>query len=775
MKKRNSLRQRELNPFSVELLGTLSSRPTVFDRIQEEKGKRGELPIAPAGMLAELPKGDSLEEARRSFRKPVLLILISLFVIGGITLLYFFSPSFVGKAIQGNACPYQVNENTVLPANIASQGFVANLPCPANTAGIVITANDIMLDCNGKTIYGTFPTGSGISVNGKRGITIKNCRVSGFREGLLLSNVDDAQIENNVLNGNVVGIRLPAESGSTGNTFRGNVVYSNRQEGFKIESGSNNNQFWANEANKNDRGIHIEFSNDIVFEQNILSGNNESGLWMHSSTLTSLDNNVACANENDIECGTNLVLSSATDNLFDENNLGCGNLLVKEVNYDLCEDIPSASYPFTVDRNGQLNDVSSGLSGTILGTVDCTIPGISGTSCSFPRDIQSALSLPHSILNRRNDFSLSFWMKTASQNDAIISVANSDQANEFLVSVTPYRNNQYELGFDVFVKNRRYSFSSLPLLTINDNRWHHLIITRSGSSGEVVIYVDGQQLEQTVAPTPLITGPLVVDENGFIIGQDQDSLGGGFQINQAYQGVLDSLKVYHFVLTPHQAAFFFAQERSACGNGRVEGDEQCDDGNVINDDQCQNSCTLPAVQAAAAVPPDFATALFQYYTPACGIDGNNNNDRCDPYENMLTCAQDCLTCPLGDGLCIGDGITDSDHDGLSDAYEGRLEADMLTLTGLSPDRWFFYNPNAADTDGDGVGDNLDYCPGTQTSDGARTMSTGFIGANGCHTGDMSSGVADQAGQPIRPDGCYTFEDFNYEFSNYKICPFSLKS
>ena len=50
---------------------------------------------------------------------------------------------------------------------------------------IVIAANDVTLDCDGHEVTG-LGSGDGILLDGRTGVTIKNCRVSNFKNGIRL-------------------------------------------------------------------------------------------------------------------------------------------------------------------------------------------------------------------------------------------------------------------------------------------------------------------------------------------------------------------------------------------------------------------------------------------------------------------------------------------------------------------------------------------------------------------------------------------------------------
>jgi len=103
-----------------------------------------------------------------------------------------------------------------------------------------------------------------------------------------------------------------------------------------------------------------------------------------------------------------------------------------------------------------------------------------------------------------------------------------------------YNNNEYW-----FMYNRLTTGGPKPIdnTVLTDLNWHHYVIKRSGTSFSVyidnslvmLIYLDGTAL--------------VPASNGVIIGQDQDTVGGGFDVNQSMGGSIDELRVYNRALT----------------------------------------------------------------------------------------------------------------------------------------------------------------------------------------------------------------------------------
>ena len=79
---------------------------------------------------------------------------------------------------------------------------------------------------------------------------------------------------------------------------------------------------------------------------------------------------------------------------------------------------------------------------------------------------------------------------------------------------------------------------------INDGDFHHIALVRH-SSGLNQVYVDGV-LKGTGS---LPVGPLVIDQNGLWLGQEQDCVGGCFSASQAFTGVIDEVEIFNRALT----------------------------------------------------------------------------------------------------------------------------------------------------------------------------------------------------------------------------------
>ena len=128
------------------------------------------------------------------------------------------------------------------------------------------------------------------------------------------------------------------------------------------------------------------------------------------------------------------------------------------------------------------------------------------------------------------------WLKTATveDTDGIISYAIGNTgplSNHFLIF------NQDSL--QLFV-NALQAATGIP---INDNFFHHMVVTWRSSNGEILLYVDGA----LVFSSTLATGISLTNGGGLVLGQDQDIVGGGFDPAQAYEGILDEFSLSDIV------------------------------------------------------------------------------------------------------------------------------------------------------------------------------------------------------------------------------------
>ena len=88
-----------------------------------------------------------------------------------------------------------------------------------------------------------------------------------------------------------------------------------------------------------------------------------------------------------------------------------------------------------------------------------------------------------------------------------------------------------------------------------DGNRHHVAVSWDSSNGAVEFYIDGQNKESF---TGYQTG-LPLDGGGtLVLGNDQDSIDGGYDPNQAFKGVLYDVRVFDDVRTASEIATYHA-------------------------------------------------------------------------------------------------------------------------------------------------------------------------------------------------------------------------
>ena len=131
----------------------------------------------------------------------------------------------------------------------------------------------------------------------------------------------------------------------------------------------------------------------------------------------------------------------------------------------------------------------------------------------------------------------SFWMKSSDtgHEGSVLSFCVEDNDNEFLF-YNP-QNIQIFLGNDV---------SAETGVSANDDQWHHIALTWRSMDGAVKLFKDGI----LVWHGNMAAGDTLSSAGYLVFGQDQDAPGGGFQPHQAYQGMLDDVRLWRSVRTP---------------------------------------------------------------------------------------------------------------------------------------------------------------------------------------------------------------------------------
>jgi CUB/sushi domain-containing protein len=82
-------------------------------------------------------------------------------------------------------------------------------------------------------------------------------------------------------------------------------------------------------------------------------------------------------------------------------------------------------------------------------------------------------------------------------------------------------------------------------LLLADGELHHVCVTWESSSGDFKVYKDGALSEKKYN---VHTGNQITGGGTWVIGQDQDSLGGDFKKSDSFKGILTEVNIWNRVL-----------------------------------------------------------------------------------------------------------------------------------------------------------------------------------------------------------------------------------
>jgi len=164
---------------------------------------------------------------------------------------------------------------------------------------IVIAADNVTLDCAGHTVSGPGELDAGILLDGRSGVTITGCQVSGFQSGFFLTSASGNTFEGNFASANQHEGVLSV-GGSSNNVLDGNTSKDNGNTGFVFEGAQGNvlrnNAAIANGISTESGGFYLISSSHNLLQQNVSVGNGFIGFGFADSGSNVVDKNEARAN-----------------------------------------------------------------------------------------------------------------------------------------------------------------------------------------------------------------------------------------------------------------------------------------------------------------------------------------------------------------------------------------------------------------------------------------------------------------------------------------------
>ena len=186
-------------------------------------------------------------------------------------------------------------------------------------------------------------------------------------------------------------------------------------------------------------------------------------------------------------------------------------------------------------------DAAGGFDGTIVGAVPGTDPD-RGPTLTFS-GTQDEVDLPHDLLDGRTAATVSLWFRTSagdSQQQAFVSGATPGDSNSFLMFLRSPR----DLRF--YHHDGPGGGTSFDCPKANDGAWHHVALVYRSGPGAGEYFFDGASLGAKVVGAG---GAVRIDPGGLKIGQEQDSVGGGYSGKQRFVGDLSQVRFFDRALS----------------------------------------------------------------------------------------------------------------------------------------------------------------------------------------------------------------------------------
>ena len=99
--------------------------------------------------------------------------------------------------------------------------------------------------------------------------------------------------------------------------------------------------------------------------------------------------------------------------------------------------------------------------------------------------------------------------------------------------------------------------------SLNDGTWRHVAVTWHNGNGRKRVFVDGEEKLRDDGNT----GERIPANGTLVLGQDQDSVGGGFQANESFAGELANVNVWNYRLGGEELTHVATY--CGCGQGDV--------------------------------------------------------------------------------------------------------------------------------------------------------------------------------------------------------------
>ena len=174
------------------------------------------------------------------------------------------------------------------------------------------------------------------------------------------------------------------------------------------------------------------------------------------------------------------------------------------------------------------------------------------------------------------EFSVSLWLKTSqnygSQGDpawAGAGVLCADSPNAGAKDLIPVALTGGQVAFNVGdgVSDNTLNSSA----TVNDDTWHHVVVTRSLATGTRQIFIDGTLDSSDIATTVLLNSPVLLTIGAKSDASDPDPSSPDYNGSNGYEGLLDDIQIYNRVLSADEVTYLHDNPGATVTSGSAPG------------------------------------------------------------------------------------------------------------------------------------------------------------------------------------------------------------
>nr|QDC17492.1 SAP [Boleophthalmus pectinirostris] len=179
----------------------------------------------------------------------------------------------------------------------------------------------------------------------------------------------------------------------------------------------------------------------------------------------------------------------------------------------------------------------------LLGMSDALPQDLSGKMLVFPQETKTDhVTLITSRQNLRVTTVCLRYFTDLSRECPLFTVATHSQENDFII----YKNARDEMEFYV-----RGDYAAFKGLDNQLNKWHSVCGTWDAASGLVQLWVNGKH-----SSIKFVTNSIINEPMSIVLGQEQDSFGGGFSSSQSFVGMIRDVHMWDKILSPCEIRYY---------------------------------------------------------------------------------------------------------------------------------------------------------------------------------------------------------------------------